>query len=147
MTGIHIVDAFLSFLLTICMLLTGVMDSGEATSTPEVELVREDTILSIDAMKSGQGVATDGKYFYTSGSLTAFGMTSITKRDAKTMEVLVKNDSPIPQEYIDNYGSDHVGGISYYDGKIYAAVENKAEDLPLVITYDARTLHIVDIFE
>lgn len=147
MTGIHIVDAFLSFLVTICMLLTGIMDSGEATSTPEVELVREDKLLSIDAMKSGQGVATDGKYFYTSGSLTAFGMTSITKRDAETMEVLVKNDSPIPQEYIDDYGSDHVGGISYYDGKIYAAVENKAEDLPLVITYDARTLHIVDIFE
>ena len=147
MTGIHIVDAFLSFLVTVCMLLTGIMDSGEATSTPEVELVREDKLLSIDAMKSGQGVATDGKYFYTSGSLTAFGMTSITKRDAETMEVLVKNDSPIPQEYIDDYGSDHVGGISYYDGKIYAAVENKAEDLPLVITYDARTLHIVDIFE
>ena len=56
MTGIHIVDAFLSFLVTICMLLTGVMDSGEATSTPEVELVREDKLLSIDAMKSGQGV-------------------------------------------------------------------------------------------
>ena len=40
MTGIHIVDAFLSFLVTVCMLLTGIMDSGEATSTPEVELVR-----------------------------------------------------------------------------------------------------------
>lgn len=147
MTGIHIVDAFLSFLVTICMLLTGVMDSGEATSTPEVELVREDKLVFLDAFKSGQGVTTDGEYYYTSGSLTAFGMTSITKWDAETMEILVKNDSPIPQEYIDNYGSDHVGGISYYDGKIYAAVENKAEDLPLVITYDARTLHIVDIFE
>ncbi|MEE1504286.1 MAG: hypothetical protein UGF89_08615 [Acutalibacteraceae bacterium] len=147
MTGIHIIDAFFSLLVTFCMLLTGVMDSGEATSTPEVELVREEKLVFLDAMTSGQGVTTDGKYFYTSGSITAFGMTSIAKRDAETMEVLVKNDAPIPQEYIDDYSSDHVGGISYYDGKIYAAVENKAEDLPLVITYDARTLHIVDIFE
>ncbi len=147
MTGIHFIDAILSIFVTICMLFTGIMDSGDATSTPEVELVREDKLVFLDAFKSGQGVTTDGEYYYTSGSLTAFGMTSLTKWDADTMEILVKNDSPIPQEYIDNYGSDHIGGISYYDGKIYAAVENKAEDSPLVITYDARTLHIVDVFE
>ena len=65
MTGIHIVDAFFSFLVTICMLLTGVMDSGEATSTPEVELVREDKLVFLDAFKSGQVVTTDGEYYYT----------------------------------------------------------------------------------
>ncbi len=147
MTGIHIIDAFLSVLVTICMLLTGIMDAGDATSTPEVELVREDKLVFLDAFTSGQGVATDGKYYYTSGSLTAFGMTSLAKWDAETMELLVKNDSPIPSEYVNNYGSDHVGGISYYDGKIYAAVENEAEDLPLIITYDARSLKMVEVFE
>lgn len=147
MTGITIIDSILNILVTICMIFTGVMDMGEASSTPEVELVREDKLVFLDAFKSGQGVTTDGEHYYTSGSLTALGMTSLTKWDAETMEILVKNDSPIPQEYIDSYGSDHVGGISYYDGKIYAAVENDAEDMPLVITYDARTLHIVDVFE
>ena len=147
MTGIHIIDAFLSIFVSICALLTGLMDAGTATSTPEVELVSEDKLVFLDAFASGQGVTTDGKYFYTSGSLTALGMTSITKWDAETMEMLVQNDSPIPSEYVNDYGSDHVGGISYYDGKIYAAVENKAEDMPLVITYDARSLKIVDVFE
>lgn len=147
MTGIHFIDAILSILVTICMLFTSIMDAGEATSTPEVELVREDKLVFLDAFTSGQGVTTDGEYYYTSGSLTAFGMTSLAKWDAETMEMVVKNDSPIPQEYIDNYGSDHVGGISYYDGKIYAAVENEAEDLPLVITYDARTLKMIEVFE
>ena len=147
MTGISIIDSILSILVTICMIFTGIMDMGEATSTPEVELVSENKLVFLDAFASGQGVTTDGEHFYTSGSLTAFGMTSITKWDAKTMEKLLQNDSPIPQEYIDDYGSDHVGGISYYDGKIYASVENEAEDFPLVITYDATTLEIVDIYE
>lgn len=147
MTGIGIIDSILSVLVTICMIFTGFMDFGKATSTPEVELVSEDKLVFLDAFASGQGVTTDGEYYYTSGSLTAFGMTSITKWDAETMEKLLQNDKPIPQEYIDDYGSDHVGGISYYDGKIYAAVENEAEDMPLVITYDASSLEIVDIFK
>ncbi len=146
MTGIGFIDEILSVLVSICMLFTGFMDAGNATSTSEVELVREDKLVFLDAFASGQGVTTDGKYYYTSGSLTAFGMTSITKWDAQTMELVVQNDSPIPQEYVKYYGSDHVGGISYYDGKIYAAVENEAEDLPLVITYDAENLEIVDIY-
>ncbi len=147
MTGISFIDTILSVLVTICMIFTGFMDAGDASSTPEVELVREDKLVFLDAFASGQGVTTDGEYYYTSGSLTAFGMTSITKWDAETMEKLLQNDKPIPQDYIDDYGSDHVGGISYYDGKIYAAVEDEAEKFPLVITYDASSLEIVEIFE
>ncbi len=147
MTGIGFIDSILSVLVTICMIFTGIMDAGTATSTPEVELVKEDKLVFLDAFASGQGVTTDGEYYYTSGSLTAFGMTSITKWDAQTMEKLVQNDSPIPQEYIDNYGSDHVGGIGYYNSKVYAAVENEAEDLPLVITYDAETLELLEVYE
>ena len=146
MTGIGFIDEILSVLVAFCMLFTGFMDAGSASSTPEVELVKEDKLVFVDAMASGQGVATDGEYYYTSGSITAFGMTSITKWDAQTMELVVRNASPIPQEYVKYYGSDHVGGISYYDGKIYAAVENEAEDLPLVITYDAENLEIIDTY-
>ena len=147
MTGINFIDAILSVLVSICMLFTGFMDSGNASSTPEVELVKEDKLVFLDAFASGQGVTTDGEYYYTSGSLTAFGMTSITKWDADTMEQLVQNDAPIPQDYIDDYGHDHVGGISYYDGKIYAAVEDEAEAMPLVITFDARSLKLIEVYE
>ena len=37
MTGIHIIDALINILVSICMLFTGFMDSGNASSTPEVE--------------------------------------------------------------------------------------------------------------
>lgn len=139
-------DTIISLLMSICMLLTGFLDSGTPKSSANVELVKEEKLLFMDAMYSGQGVTTDGEYFYTSGSITAFGLAGIMKWDSKTMECVAQNTDAIPSEYKEYYGHDHIGGISYYNGKIYAAVENKAEDYPLVITYDCETLEMIDIF-
>lgn len=140
-------ESILALLTAICMIFTGIMDDGIATATPEVELIREDKLVFDQALIAGQGITTDGEYYYTSGSLTGIGMSGIAKWDMETMEVVVKNLDPIPAHYKEFYGSDHVGGISYYDGKIYAAVENKAEDYPLVVTYDAETLEMVEIYK
>ena len=139
-------STIISLLMSICMLLTGFLDSGTPKSSTNVELVREDKLVFTNAMFAGQGITTDGEYYYTSGSLTALGVAGLAKWDADTMECILTNDDAIPAEYKESYGHDHVGGISYYDGKIYAAVENKAEDYPLVITYDCETLEMIDIF-
>lgn len=144
--GVNLFDAILSALLSFCMLFTGFMDYGTPKDSANVELVKEDKLVFLDAFASGQGVTTDGEYYYTSGSITAFGLTSIAKWDAETMELIKKNDNPIPEEYINNFACDHVGGISYYDGKIYAAVENESEDVNLIITYDCETLEAVDCY-
>ena len=140
-------EAIIALLTAVCSLLTGFMDYGTPTASSNVELIREDKLVFDQAMYAGQGITTDGEYYYTSGSLVALGIAGIAKWDADTMEMVAKNDDPIPEHYKDVYGSDHVGGISYYDGKIYAAVENDDEDFPLVIVYDAETLEELQVFE
>ena len=137
----------IAILSAICMLLTGFMDYGTPTSSKSVNLVREDKLIFDQALYAGQGITTDGEYYYTSGSLTGIGVTALAKWDADTMELICTNDSPIPELYKNIYKSDHVGGISYYDGKIYAAVENEPEDYNLVITYDCETLELVEVYK
>ncbi len=137
----------IAFLMAICTTFLGVMDKGPVKTSPEAELVNETQLVLTEAMLAGQGITTDGKYYYTSGSLTALGVAGLAKWDMETMELVKTNDDAIPKHYKELYESDHIGGISYYNGKIYAAVENKAEDYPLVITYDTKTLEQVDIYK
>lgn len=137
----------LSLIMSLISLLVGIFDFGQPSSTPEVKLQKEDQLLLVDALYSGQGITTDGEYYYTSGSMTGLGVAGLSKWDADTMELCVKNYDAIPENYKNEYKSDHIGGISYYNGLIYAAVENKAEDFPLIVTYDARSLKVKDIYE
>lgn len=146
-TLIGLPEKIWSVFVAIISLIIGVMDMGTPMVTPEVEYVKQDQFLLLDATYTGQGIATDGEYYYTSGSLTAFGVACLAKWDAETLELCVKNDDAIPSEYREKYITDHIGGISYYNGLIYAAVENDAEDFPLIITYDARTLKMVEVYE
>ncbi|MBO5064656.1 MAG: hypothetical protein J6D06_00885 [Clostridia bacterium] len=142
-----IFETIWSILIAICMVFTGIMDFGTPKATKEVELVKEEKMVLDAAMYAGQGITTDGEYFYTSGSLTAFGVAGLAKWDAETLEQLQVNPKAIPEDCREEYESDHIGGISYYNGKIYAAVENEPEDYSLVITYDAATLQPMDMFE
>lgn len=141
------ISQIIAFLMAICMTLTNFMDAGAPSSTAEVELVKETKLVFTDAMYAGQGITTDGEYYYTSGALTALGIAGLAKWDAETMELVASNDDAIPAHYKEIYESDHIGGISYYDGKIYASVENEPEDFPLIITYDAETLELVEIYK
>lgn len=147
MTGIGFIDGILAFLMAICTFFTGLINFGTPTVTAGVELVREEQFMLNEVAFAGQGIATDGKYYYTSGSLTAFGVAGLLKFDAETMECVVMNTDAIPSEYREKYESDHIGGLGYYNGLIYASVENDAEDYNLVITYDARTLKMVEVYE
>lgn len=140
-------ESLWAFLVAFCMIFTGIMDYGTASSTKEVELVKEEKMVLDAAMYAGQGITTDGEYYYTSGSLTAFGVAGLAKWDAETFEQVAVNTKAIPEKYVNTHDSDHIGGISYYDGKIYAAVENEAEDFSLVITYDTETLQPVDSYK
>lgn len=139
-------ESLWAFLVAFAMLFTGFMDYGANTVTKEVEFVKEEKMVLDAAMYAGQGITTDGEYYYTSGSLTAFGVAGLAKWDAETFERVDVNEKAIPQNFIDEFDSDHVGGISYYDGKIYAAVENSSEDVSFVMTYDAETLDYIEAF-
>lgn len=132
----------------IAMILTTVLGIGPVTTEPtSIELVKTDRLLLEKAMYSGQGITTDGEYYYTSGTITAMDVTGLAKWNAEDFSLVDSRLGVIPNEYKENYEFNHVGGISYYDGLIYAAVENKKKDRTLVITYDCETLDTVSVNE
>ncbi len=97
--------------------------------------VGKQNILFLGAWTHSQDVTTDGEHYYFSSRI---GLVKTTL-DGET-EVAM-NFNAIPKALRDNYGSAHIGGISYHDGKIYAAVEDsKVWQYPIVVIYDAQTL-------
>lgn len=135
-----------AIIVAVCMLMTNILDYGTATCTQNIECIDTDKILLEKAMYSGQGITTDGNYYYTSGAMTALGMAGIAKWTLD-FEMVDSNLFAIPQQYKDEHNSNHIGGISYYNGLIYASVENEDDDFPLVITYDCDNLQPVDVYE
>lgn len=131
----------------LCTVITFIVGFGTATASPSVELVNTDKLLLENAMYAGQGITTDGEYYYTSGAMTAFNMTGIAKWKVEDFSLVSKRLGVIPDEYMEKYDSNHVGGIGYYNGLIYASCENSSKDHPLVITYDCETLETVNVYE
>ncbi len=98
-------------------------------------------IVGIGAYFRSQGMATDGKTFYFSSKTTIIR----TEDDYRTL--VNANYSAIPDELSENYGIAHIGGMSYYNGKIYAGLEDsKVWDYPIVGVYDAETLELVEYY-
>lgn len=128
-----------SFLTLPIMLLT-VLTSPVAGSTDTAELISDNVLVLEKALLSGQGIATDGEYFYTSGSITALKFTALAKYTFEDMEIVKSNINPLPDKCTER-GDDHIGGISVYNGKIYASVEDSKEYLsPCIVLFDCETL-------
>lgn len=90
-------------------------------------------VIGLETLERSQGVTTDGESWIFSGK------SALVKVSVENNEVLAKNSDPFAG--LEEYGVDHVGGISYYNGYIYAALEDsKVWNSPLVALYDADTL-------
>ncbi len=138
---IKIREIFIFVLLAITM----VIYPG-AVSTETAVLTGTDTFIMEDALLMGQGITTDGEYYYTSGSIAAVGFTAISKMDIDTLDVVKKNINPLPSE-CRKRGNNHIGGISYYNGKIYAPVEGGEEVMACIVVYDAETLKAEAVYD
>ncbi len=109
--------------------------SAEHTDTAKTNVV------GIGAIFRSQGMTTDGETFYFSSKTTLIR----TKTDSRT--VIDADYSAIPEELKENYGIAHIGGLSFYDGYIYAGLEDsKVWDYPIIGIYDAETLDFVDYY-
>ncbi len=98
-------------------------------------------IVGIGAYFRSQGIATDGETFYFSSK------TSIIRTEDDYRTLVNANYSAIPDELSENYGIAHIGGMSYYNGKIYAGLEDsKVWDYPIVGVYDAETLELIEYY-
>lgn len=92
-------------------------------------------VVGLESLERAQGVTTDGEAWYFSGK------SSLVKIAFNNRTVLAYNYKAIPDELKENCDSQHIGGISYYDGKIYAPLEDsKKWQHPVVAVYNAQTL-------
>lgn len=128
------------------LLLITILFTPNAINTDSAKLVDTDTFIMDEAMVMGQGITTDGEYYYTSGTLTGIGFTAIAKYTVDGMEFVNKNVNPLPKVCKDR-GNNHIGGISYYDGKIYASVEGGDEVVACIVVFDAETLKALDVYD
>ncbi|MBQ8210153.1 MAG: hypothetical protein IJZ35_06205 [Clostridia bacterium] len=104
------------------------------------EIIAKNTYVLMDYHASSQGVTNDGEYFYFSGTK------NLGKADMETGEITLVNVSPIPQELKDK-GCNHIGGLSYYNGYVYAAVEDGPDYLnSFIVLYDAETLEYTGVY-
>ena len=122
------------------ILLSGWINGGDITCSPNAELIRTDKFTLDEALLMSQGITTDGEYYYTAGSISAVDLVGMAKWTVDEFDKVIYTHSAIPKEIKEKYNSDHIGGISYYDGKIYAATEDESDTYNLILIYDAETL-------
>ena len=125
-------------ILTLPLLVITLLTSPKAVSTDTAELVSKDAFAA-ESLIMGQGITTDGEYYYTSGSITALNFTALAKFDCKGVQLVDSHTNPLPKVCSDR-GNNHIGGISYYNGKIYAPVEGGDEVYACIVVFDAETL-------
>ena len=124
--------------LILPLLIITLLTTPAAVSTESAELLSTDTFVFEQALMMGQGITNDGEYYYTSGSITAVNTQTLAKFDMD-MNFVKANINPLPK-VCKQRGNNHLGGISYYDGKIYAPVEGGDEVYACIVVFDADTL-------
>ncbi len=129
----------LRYLLMLPLLILTLITSPAAQSTDSAELISKDTFVFEQALMMGQGITTDGEYFYTSGAIAGAGITVLAKFTVEDMELVCSKLNPLP-DVCEDRKNDHIGGISYYNGKIYGSVEGPDEGFPCIVVFDAETL-------
>jgi len=121
-------------LLTSILLIVTLNAEGTPGKPQGAVLTASHTFMLEQALLRGQGMATDGKYFYFSGNYF------LNTTDMKTMETVNKRLLAIPPVLLLK-GCNHIGGICCYDGKIYAPIEDGPDYLnSFIAIYDAATL-------
>ena len=125
-------------LAAITALLALVILHFEPTPLPEFhESVAVTDFMLFDALVRGQGVTNDGKNLYFSWN---FGL---TKTDLSGTKILKQNLVAIPFELLLK-GCSHIGGIGYYDGRIFCTMEDsKVFENLYIASFDAKNLKLI----
>lgn len=134
----HVFQKIRFFALLPILILT-LLTTPRALDTDTAKLTSQKVFVMEQALAMGQGITTDGRYFYTSGSATGLHVTMLAKIDAETMTMTAHSVNPLPDECKER-GNNHIGGISCYNGKIYAPVEGGNVQKACVVVYDSETL-------
>ena len=97
-------------------------------------------VVGIGAYFRSQGMTSDGETLYFSSKTTLIR----TKDNAR--ELINANYFAIPDE-LKELGIKHIGGLSFYNGKIYAGLEDsKIWYYPIVGVFNAETLELENYY-
>jgi len=117
----------------LCLLTAFITEKTTAPPGNQAPVVSCENFGLFEAIPRYQGVTTDGESWYTSWN---FGL---QKTDLKH-RVIASRFIAIPLRFL-LAGSNHIGGISVYDGKLYCPLEDGSDYLkPYILIYDAETL-------
>lgn len=137
----------LRYFVMLPLLILTLITSPKAASTDTAELISEDVFVADQALMMGQGITTDGEYYYTSGAIAALKFNMLAKFTVDGFTLVDVRVNPLPDKCKER-GNDHIGGISLYDGKLYTSVEGPDEGYPCIVVYDAETLsHTGEIYD
>ena len=122
-----------SLFTALLLLLTGMVNS---LFTGDIYPYESSTdTVALETLTRTQGVTTDGEGWIFSGK------NALEKISIETNEIIALNPNAIPKELSEKFGSKHIGGISYHNGIVYAAIEDtKQWKYPIVALYDSQTL-------
>ncbi|MEV7777567.1 hypothetical protein [Kitasatospora sp. NPDC088351] len=89
-----------------------------------------------NALERGQGVATDGTYFYYAGP------GGMVKATISNDHEVASSTFPIPSALGSSFKSDHIGDLEYYGGYVIAPIEDGKNGYqhPVLALYDASDL-------
>ena len=129
---------FPTLALLTCALMTGGAQGSDKNVPVERPAYRY-TLADTFEVKGRQGVASDGKFYYVSGSKALY------KYD-RTGKLIQSNETPF-----DGYpvAANHIGGIDVFNGEIFVSAENfmdgVGKDIQIAI-HDADTLKLKRTF-
>ena len=131
---VYVIFKKLISLISVIMLMVVGADEKDLPSPDGAEIIGKNTYVLFDYQVTSQGVTNDGEYFYFSGNK------HLGKADMESGEISLISIDAIPDELKDK-GCNHIGGLSYYNGYVYAAVEDGPDYLnSFIVLYDADTL-------
>ncbi len=134
-------NRILSFIFAVVLIPFSLLTHGiDLISASERTDTEKTNVVGIGAYFHSQGMASDGETLYFSSKTTLIR----TEGDAKTL--INANYFAIPDE-LKELGIKHIGGLSFYNGFIYAGLEDsKVWDYPIIGVFDAESLELVDYY-
>lgn len=140
-------------LVLACLALAASTASAAAAPCTNWRLVGTDTFRYQDTLMRSQGVATDGaSWFFSWQGGLSHTLDDYTPIGFNTLPVQADDTPAFNLDGTNHVGATHIGDIDYYDGKIYAPVEdgeqgvgpvsvnNPEYQAPRIAIYDATTL-------
>ncbi|MBQ6421337.1 MAG: hypothetical protein IJK02_09715 [Clostridia bacterium] len=115
------------------------LDRSGQPLTAGVKLIESRYYTGTDFLASAQGITNDGVCYYCTGTFVPMKFNGLAKIEMRTGRVVSKKEKYLP-EALARQGFNHYGGCTYFEKKLYVAIEDKNREHPCIGVFDAATL-------